>query len=103
MKPRASLTTIVIVVLLLGSIWSCDRQTAASPATAPQLPPNITIIRQDSQQAAGVAIAKVIARPLPLTTTAAGSLTVDEEKTEHIGGVFPGIVTQVIVNVRDQV
>jgi multidrug efflux pump subunit AcrA (membrane-fusion protein) len=103
MKPRATLVTIVIAVMLLGSIWSCDRQTAASPASAPQLPSNVTIIRQDSQQAAGFAIAKVIARPLPLTTTAVGSLTVDEEKTDHIGVVFPGIITQVLVNVGDHV
>jgi cobalt-zinc-cadmium efflux system membrane fusion protein len=102
MKPRASLTTIVIAVLLLGSIWSCDRKTDASPATA-QLPPNVTIIRQDSQRAAGFALTKVVARSVPLTTTAVGSLTVDEEKTEHIGVVFPGTVTQVLVNVGDHV
>jgi len=103
MKPRASLITIIIGSLQLGSIWSCDRQTSASPATAPQLPPNVTIIRQDSQQAAGFALTKVIARPIPLTTTAVGSLTVDEERTDHIGVVFPGIITEVLVNVGDHV
>jgi membrane fusion protein, heavy metal efflux system len=102
MKPRVSLIAIVIASLLL-SIWSCDRRTDASPASAPQLPANFTIIRQDSQQAAGLALTKVIARPLSLTTTAVGSLTVDEEKTDHIGVVFPGIITQVMVNVGDQV
>ena len=98
-----SLSTIIIAALLLGSISGCDRQTNASPATAAQLPPNVTIIRQDSQQAAGFALTKVIARKLPLTTTAVGSLTVNEENTDHIGVVFPGIVTQVLVNVGDQV
>jgi len=103
MKPRAALSTIVTAVLLLASIWSCHRPADASPATTPQLPANVTIIRQDSQQAAGFALTKVIARPLPLTTAAVGSLTVNEEKTDHIGVVFPGIVTQVLVNVGDQV
>jgi cobalt-zinc-cadmium efflux system membrane fusion protein len=32
-----------------------------------------------------------------------GSLTVDEEKTDHIGVVYPGIVMQVMVNVGDRV
>jgi membrane fusion protein, heavy metal efflux system len=103
MKLRSSLTRIVIAALLLGSISSCDRQTNASPATAPQLPANIVMIRQDSQRAAGFALTKVIARPLPITTTAVGSLTVDEEKTDHVGVIFAGIVTQVLVNVGDQV
>ena len=103
MKLRNSLTRIVIAALLLGSISSCDRQTNASPATAPQLPANIVMIRQDSQRAAGFALTKVIARPLPITTTAVGSLTVDEEKTDHVGVIFAGIVTQVLVNVGDQV
>jgi RND family efflux transporter MFP subunit len=98
-----SLTRIVIAGLLLGSISSCDRQTNASPATAPRLPSNIVIIRQDAQTAAGFLLTKVLARPLPLTTTAVGSLTVDEEKTDNIGVVFPGVVTQVVVNVGDQV
>jgi cobalt-zinc-cadmium efflux system membrane fusion protein len=103
MKLANSLTRIIIGAVLLGSISSCDRQTNASPATAPQLPSNVVMIRQDSQLAAGFTLTKVIARPLPLTTTAVGSLTVDEEKTDHIGVVFPGVVTQVLVNVGDQV
>lgn len=100
MKP---LITIIIGALLLGSIWSCDRQTNASPATASQLPSNVVMIRQDSQRAASFALTKVASRPLPLTTTAVGSLTVDEEKTDHIGVVYPGTVTQVMVNVGDHV
>jgi cobalt-zinc-cadmium efflux system membrane fusion protein len=103
MKLPNSLTRIVIAALLLGSIWSCDRQTNASPASAPQLPSNVVMIRQDSQTAAGFTLTKVVSRPLPLTTTAVGSLTVDEEKTDHIGVVFAGVVTQVVVNVGDQV
>jgi len=103
MNPPTGLTTIVIAALLSGSIWSCNRQTDASPATPSQLPSNVTIIRQDSQQAAGFALTKVHARTLPLTTPAVGSLTVNEEKTDHIGVIFAGIVTQVLVNVGDQV
>jgi RND family efflux transporter MFP subunit len=103
MKPPSSLSRIVIAALLLGSISSCDRQTNASPASAPQLPSNVVMIRQDSQTAAGFTLTKVVARPLPLTTSAVGSLTVDEEKTDHIGVVFAGVVTQVMVNVGDQV
>jgi len=103
MKLPSSLSRIVIASLLLGSISSCDRQTNASPATAPQLPSNVVMIRQDSQTAAGFTLTKVVARPLPLTTSAVGSLTVDEEKTDHIGVVFAGVVTQVMVNVGDQV
>jgi cobalt-zinc-cadmium efflux system membrane fusion protein len=103
MKPRTALTTIAITALLLGSICSCHRHADATPAPPSQLPSNVTIIRQDSQQAAGVALTKVIARPLPLTTAAVGSLTVNEEKTDHIGVIFAGIVMQVLVNVGDQV
>ncbi len=103
MKPRSALTTIVIASLLLLSAWGCHRPADASPATQSQLPPNVVIIRQDSQQAAGFALTKVHARTLPLTTSAVGSLTVNEEKTDHIGVIFTGVVTQVIANVGDHV
>jgi cobalt-zinc-cadmium efflux system membrane fusion protein len=103
MKPPITLITIVIAALLLGSIWSCHRRTDASPAAPSQLPSNVTIIQPASQETAGFAITKVHARPLPLTTTAVGSLTVNEEKTDHIGVAFAGVITQVLVNVGDQV
>ena len=103
MKPTTALTTVAIAALLLGSIWGCDRETHASPEAMPQLPSNIIIVHQDSQKAAGFALTKVLARPLPLTTTAVGSLTVDEEKTDHIGVIFTGVVTQVLANVGDHV
>jgi membrane fusion protein, heavy metal efflux system len=104
MKRPTALTTIVIIAaLLLGSSWSCHRQTDASPPAPSQLPSNVIIIQPSSQEAAGIALTKVHARPLPLTTTAAGSLTVNEENTDHIGVVFAGIITQVLVNVGDHV
>jgi membrane fusion protein, heavy metal efflux system len=101
MKPP--LTTIVIAALALGSIWSCHRQTHASPAAPSQLPANVILIQPRSQEVAGFALTKVHARSLPLTTTAVGSLTVNEEKTDHIGVVFAGTITQVLVNVGDHV
>jgi membrane fusion protein, heavy metal efflux system len=103
MKPIPALTKLVIAALLLGSVWSCYRKADASPETAAQLPSNVIIIHQDSQKAAGFAVTKISARPLPLTTTAVGSLTVDEEKTDHIGVIFTGVVTQVLANVGDHV
>jgi membrane fusion protein, heavy metal efflux system len=103
MKLPTALTTVAIAALLLSSIWSCYRKADASPAAQSQHPDNVIVIQPDSQKAAGFALTKVIARTLPLTTTAVGSLTVDEEKTDHIGVVFAGIVTQVLVNVGDQV
>jgi membrane fusion protein, heavy metal efflux system len=103
MKPTHTLTTLAIAALLAGSLWSCNRSTDASPEAASQLPSNVIIIHQDSQKAAGFAVTKVSARPLPLTTTAVGSLTVDEEKTDHIGVIFTGVVTQVLANVGDHV
>jgi membrane fusion protein, heavy metal efflux system len=103
MKPTRQLTTFAIAALLLGSLWSCDRTTGASPEAAAQLPSNVIIIHQDSQKAAGFALTRVQARPLPLTTRAVGSLTVDEEKTDHIGVIFTGVVTQVLANVGDHV
>jgi membrane fusion protein, heavy metal efflux system len=103
MKTRTALTIIPIAALLLGSIWSCRRQADASPATQSQLPSNVIVIQRDSQKLAGFTLTKVIARPLPLTTSAVGSLTVDEERTDHIGVVYSGIVTQVLVNVGDHV
>ena len=103
MKPTPTFTTFIIAALLLCSIWSCGRTTDASPAAPSELPSNVIIIHQASQQAAGFALTKIHARPLPLTTTAVGSLTVDEEKTDHIGVIFAGIVTQVLANVGDQV
>jgi membrane fusion protein, heavy metal efflux system len=103
MKPTRALTTLAIAALLLGSLWSCNRSTDASPEAAAQLPSNVIIIRQDSQKAAGFAVTKVSARPLPLTKTAVGSLTVDEEKTDHIGVIFTGVVTEVLANVGDHV
>src|ERR1700687_3015972 len=101
MKPP--LTTIVIAALALGSIWSCHRQTHASPAAPSQLPANVILIQPRSQEVAGFALTKVHGRQLPLTTTAVGSLTVNEEKTDHIGVVFAGTITQVLVNVGDHV
>src|SRR3984893_16108801 len=103
MKQPTALTTIVIAALLLGSIWSCHRHAGAGPAAPSQLPSNVIIIQQDSQEAAGFALTKIHAQPLPLTTTAVGSLTVNEEKTDHIGVTFAGIITQVLVNVGDHV
>jgi membrane fusion protein, heavy metal efflux system len=103
MKPPTALTTVAIAAVLLGSIWSCHRKADASPTAQSQLPNNVIVIQRDSQQAAGFALTKVIARSLPVTTKAVGSLTVNEEKTDHIGVVFAGIVTQVLVNVGDQV
>jgi membrane fusion protein, heavy metal efflux system len=103
MKTTRALTTLAIAALLLGSVWSCNRTTDASPEAAAQLPSNIIIIQQDAQKAAGFALTKVSARQLPLTTTAVGSLTVDEEKTDHIGVIFTGVVMQVIANVGDHV
>jgi multidrug efflux pump subunit AcrA (membrane-fusion protein) len=103
MKSPTALTTIVIAVLLSGSTWGCHRQTDASPASSSQLPSNVIIIRPGSQEVAGFAFTKVRTRPLPLTTTAVGSLTVNEEKTDHIGVIFAGIITQVLVNVGDHV
>src|SRR5258707_16205 len=103
MKPLTSLTTIAVAVLLLSSIWSCHRPADASPKASAQLPSNVIVIQGNSQAAAGFALTKVHARALPLTTTAAGSLTVNEETTDHIGVIFAGIVTQVLVNVGDQV
>jgi membrane fusion protein, heavy metal efflux system len=102
MKPSSAPATIAIAVLL-GSIWGCHRQADASPATQSQLPSNVIIVRQNSQQSAGFTLTKVHARALPLTTTAVGSLTVNEEKTDHIGVIFAGIITQVMVNVGDHV
>jgi membrane fusion protein, heavy metal efflux system len=103
MKPIPALAKLVIAALLLGSIWSCHRQTNASPAAQSQLPPNIVSIQSASQEAAGFALTKVNARPLPLTTTAVGSLTADEEKTDHIGVIYTGVVTEVLANVGDHV
>jgi len=103
MKPISALTKLVIAALLLGSIWSCYRKTDASPAAQSQLPPNVITIQRASQEAAGFVLTKVHARRLPLTTTAVGSLIVDEERTDHIGVIFAGIVTQVLVNVGDHV
>ncbi len=103
MKLPAALTAIAIAVLLLSSIWSCRRQADASPTTQSQLPSNVIVIQRPSQQAAGFALTKVHAEALPLTTTAVGSLTVNEEKTDHIGVIFAGIITEVLVNVGDQV
>jgi cobalt-zinc-cadmium efflux system membrane fusion protein len=103
MKLSSAPTTIAIAALLVCSIGGCHRQADASPATQSQLPSNVIIVRQDSQQAAGFTLTKVHARALPLTTTAVGSLTVNEEKTDHIGVIFAGIITQVMVNVGDHV
>ena len=102
-RPTALATNVIIAALLLGSIWSCRRQTDAGPPAPSQLPSNIITIQPGSQEAAGFAFTKVHAQPLPLTTTASGSLTVNEEKTDQIGVLYAGIITQVLVNVGDHV
>ena len=102
-RPTALATNVIIAALLLGSIWSCRRQTDAGPPAPSQLPSNIITIQPGSQEAAGFAFTKVRAQPLPLTTTASGSLTVNEEKTDQIGVLYAGIITQVLVNVGDHV
>jgi membrane fusion protein, heavy metal efflux system len=103
MKPRTSLTTIVIAALLLGSIWSCHRQPDARSAAPSQLSSNVIIIPSGSQEVAGFAFITARSRRLPLTTTAVGSLTVNEEGTDHIGVAFAGIITQVLVSIGDHV
>ena len=103
MKPRTSLTTIVIAALLLGSIWSCHRQPDAASAARSQFPSNVIIIQPGSQEVAGFAFITARSSRLPLTTTAVGSLTVNEERTDHIGVAFAGIITQVLVSIGDHV
>jgi membrane fusion protein, heavy metal efflux system len=103
MKPRTALTTNVVAALLLGSTLSCHRQTDASPAAQAQLPSNVIIIQPGSQEVADFAFITARLRRLPLTTTAVGSLTVNEERTDHIGVAFAGIITQVLVSIGDHV
>lgn len=103
MRPPIALSKIIIAALLSASIWSCQRHTDTEPAAPSQLPANVIIIQRGSQEAAGFAVAKVHAEELPLTTTVVGNLTVNEEKTDHIGVIFAGIITQVLVNVADHV
>jgi membrane fusion protein, heavy metal efflux system len=103
MKLLAPPVAMVFAALLLGSTWSCQHNRDSSPDAQSQLPPNIIVIQPGSQEAVGFAFAKVSARPLPLTTTAVGSLTVDEDKTDHIGVLFAGVVTEVLAKVGDHV
>lgn len=68
-----------------------------------QLPANQVAIAPQSQRAAGITVVRIRPRSIPETITAVGSLTVNEQKTDHIGVIFPGIVTRVIANVGDRV
>jgi multidrug efflux pump subunit AcrA (membrane-fusion protein) len=103
MKPPAAPVAMVVAALLLGSTWSCHRNREAGPESQSQLPPNVIIIQPGSQEAAGFSFARVRARPLPLTTTEVGSLTVNEDKTDHIGVLFAGVVAEVLAKVGDHV
>lgn len=103
MKPRAGAITIVIAALMAGSGLSCHRNTNAAPVVPNALPHNIIVIQPDSQKAAGLAFLRVRPRPRPLTTTAVGRLTVDENRTDHIGVLFAGVITEVLAKVGDHV
>jgi cobalt-zinc-cadmium efflux system membrane fusion protein len=103
MKLPAAPTTIVLVAMLLGATSSCHRNPKAGPEGQSQIHSNIVDIQPGSQEAAGFTFVKVQSRPLPLTTTAVGSLTVDEDKTDHIGILFEGVVSEVFAKVGDHV
>jgi cobalt-zinc-cadmium efflux system membrane fusion protein len=103
MKRAAGTIAIAIAALMTGSVLSCSRNTHATKSLQLALPHNIIVIQPDSQKAAGFDFVRVRTRPRPLTTTAVGSLTVDENRTDHIGVVFAGVITEVIAKVGDQV
>jgi membrane fusion protein, heavy metal efflux system len=94
---------IVLAAIVLASNWSCSRHIKADAEGQAALPSNVVDIQPASQEDAGFTFAKVRARRLPVTITAVGSLTVDEDKTDHIGVLYAGVVTEVFAKVGDHV
>jgi cobalt-zinc-cadmium efflux system membrane fusion protein len=89
--------------LLLGSIWSHRAGPPATATPSEQQSSDMVTIDPGSQKAGGLNFVAVRERSLPLTTTAVGSLTLNEQKTDHVGVILPGIVTEVLVRVGDNV
>lgn len=93
-------TTIATIALVAG--LGCSRAKPDSAASNPNALVEITI-SSESQQAAGITVAPATVRSMPVFIRAVGAVTVNEQKTDHIGVVFPGTITKVLANVGDRV
>jgi membrane fusion protein, heavy metal efflux system len=94
------LATIVMCSLLAAA---CTRDRATGEDQAGQLPANFLSISTDSQKLAQLSFMRMTARSLPQIVIALGSLALDQKRTDRIGTIFAGTVTEVLVDVGDQV
>ncbi len=75
----------------------------AAKDSAGQQPANLITLGPESQKLAQLTFERVTERSVPEVLTAVGALTVDAEKTDRVGALFPGTVTRVLANIGDQV
>ncbi len=96
--------TAALAALLLATTAGCSRRgpNASESAANGAAPPEITISAA-SQQEAEIAALPATTHSVPLVISAVGALTMNEQRTEHIGVVFPGTVTRIFANVGDHV
>lgn len=96
----AVLATMAAIVLAIAS--ACSRSKPETAAANSNGPPEITIPIA-SQRAADIKVAPASQHSVPLSLRAVGNVTINEQETDHIGVVFPGIVTQIFASVGDRV
>lgn len=92
----------------LALLAACGpRQEPAKPepkkASEAQGEPGEVRLSAELQKTAGIQLAEVEKRNVPLTVSAIGRLVADEEKTHKAGAVTDGRVVKVYVNVGDRV
>ena len=91
-----------LAAIAIGIVSACSRPKPESSASNTGAPPEITISLA-SQRAADSKVAAAASRSVPVFIRAVGNVTVNELKTDHIGVVFPGIVTRIFANIGDRV
>jgi membrane fusion protein, heavy metal efflux system len=98
MKLRAA----VLIVTLAGAL-GCSRAPQAAKDNVPQPPANFIVLAPQSQKLAQLSFERVTQRSVPEILTAVGAVKLDEEKTDHVGALFPGTVMRVLANIGDHV
>jgi cobalt-zinc-cadmium efflux system membrane fusion protein len=93
----------VLTAGALAAVLACSRDMPTAPHGAAGAGIAQITIAPSSQRAAGITVVPAALRSVPVVVSAPGSLTVNEQRTEHIGVLFPGTVTKVFANVGDSV
>lgn len=85
-----------------GTVQAEAPAKAATPAHAAGAEKTITI-EPEAQRLGGIVVSRVESRSIPVTVSASGRLTWNEDRTVHVGAIAEGRVAKVLVSLGDTV